>query len=726
VDIWPGNAFPLGATYDGNGTNFSVFSEAASGVELCLLDVDEATGTSLPKVDGVPPREHRIELHEVDGHCWHGYVPGIGPGTRYGYRVHAPWEPRQGRWGNPAKLLLDPYARAVQGQVEWDPACFAYTFGRPFERNDADSAPFAPQSIVCNPYFDWGNDRSPSVPMHETVIYELHVKGFTRRHPQVPEAQRGTYAGLTHPAVIDHLLSLGVTTVELQPVHQFVHDHHLVQRGLRNYWGYNSIGFFAPHNEYAATKRIGGQVEEFKQMVRVLHEAGIEVILDVVYNHTAEGNHLGPMLAFKGIDNLAYYRVTDDPRYYMDYTGTGNTLNMRHPHVLQLVMDSLRYWVSEMHVDGFRFDLAAALARGLHDVDRLSAFFDLIQQDPVVGQVKLIAEPWDIGAGGYQVGNFPPHWSEWNGKYRDTVRDYWRGEDQTLAEFAARFTGSSDLYESDSRHPSASINFVTAHDGFTLADLVSYNGKHNEANGEHNHDGESYNRSWNCGVEGPTGDPDVLELRRRQQRNFLTTLLLSQGVPMIVAGDEMGRSQHGNNNVYCQDNETSWLDWQGLLGTTGASPQSGRGTSDLVEFTRALARLRHEHPVFHRRRWFSGSSIRGAGAREIAWFRPDGSEMQDEDWETGYAKVVGVALDGNAIPYPGPRGEHLTDDVFLLLFNAHHEPLPWTLPSSFATLWTVVVDTTTSAVGAGESYKASEQLLVAARSVVVLQGDRDD
>jgi isoamylase len=718
VEIWPGSAFPLGATYDGTGTNFSLFSEAAERVELCLIDVDEATGTSLPKFDGIPPREQRIELSEVDGHCWHGYVPGIGPGTRYGFRVHGRWEPRRGRWCNPDKLLLDPYARAVQGRVEWDPACFAYTFGKPLERNEADSAPFVPQSIVCNPFFDWGNDRSPAIPMHETVIYELHVKGFTRLHPHVPAEQRGTYAGLTHPAVIDHLLSLGITTVELQPVHQFVHDHHLVEKGLRNYWGYNSIGFFAPHNEYAATNRIGGQVEEFKQLVRVMHEAGIEVILDVVYNHTAEGNHLGPMLAFKGIDNLAYYRVTDNPTFYMDYTGTGNTLNMRHPHVLQLVMDSLRYWVSEMHVDGFRFDLASTLARGLHDVDRLSAFFDLIQQDPVVGQVKLIAEPWDVGEGGYQVGNFPPHWSEWNGKYRDTVRDYWRGEDQKLAEFAARFTGSSDLYEFDSRHPSASINFVTAHDGFTLADLVSYNEKHNEANGEDNNDGESHNRSWNCGAEGPTDDPAIQDLRLRQQRNFLTTLLLSQGVPMIVAGDELGRSQGGNNNAYCQDNEVSWLDWAGL----GVLDSGERPDGSLLDFTRAVARLRREHPVFHRRRWFRGHAMRGVDKREIAWLRPDGSEMADEDWEAGYVKVVGVALDGNAIPYPGPRGEHITDDVFLLLFNAHHEALPWTLPSVFAPAWTVMINTVTSLVG-GDTYKAGESMIVDARSVVVLRGD---
>ena len=711
MELWPGSAFPLGASYDGNGTNFSLFSEAAHMVELCLLDVDEATGTSLPKFEGIPPRERRIELTEVDGHCWHGFVPEIGPGTRYGYRVHGPWDPARGQWCNPDKLLLDPYARAIEGNVRWDEACFAYTFGDPLDRSTVDSAPFVPQAIVPNPYFDWGNDRPPRIPMHETVIYELHVKGFTQRHPDVPREHRGTYAGLTHPAVIEHLQSLGVTTIELQPVHQFVHDHHLVERNLRNYWGYNSIGFFAPHHEYAATNRIGGQVEEFKQMVRVVHEAGMEVILDVVYNHTAEGNHLGPMLSFKGIDNLAYYRVTKDPLYYMDYTGTGNTLNMQHPHSLQLVMDSLRYWVSEMHVDGFRFDLASTLARGLHDVDRLSAFFELIQQDPVISQVKLIAEPWDIGEGGYQVGNFPAQWSEWNGKYRDTVRDYWRGEDQTLQEFASRLTGSSDLYESDSRRPSASINFVTAHDGFTLADLVSYNDKRNMANGEDGNDGESHNRSWNCGAEGPTDEPDVNELRRRQQRNFLTTLLLSQGVPMLLSGDEMGRTQQGNNNVYCQDNELSWVDWG-----------DAKENSDLLEFTRHVAALRRDHPVFRRRRWFKGRNIRSSAEREIAWFNPDGSEMSDRDWEAGYTKVFAVVLNGAGIPYPGPRGERITDDAFLLLFNAHYEPLEWTLPTDFSPFWTVEIDTSHPVRPHPQTWKAGDSLRLDARSVMVLSG----
>jgi isoamylase len=693
AEVWPGSAYPLGPTYDGNGTNFSLFSEVAEKVVLCLID---DTG-----------EESCIELREVDGYCWHGYVPGVGPGTRYGYRVHGPWNPAEGQFCNPAKLLLDPYAKAIDGEVEWDDACFPYRFDDPDVANEEDSAPFVPKSLVHNPFFDWGADRHPGIPMHDTVIYEAHVKGLTALHPELPEEIRGTYSGLTHPAVIQHLVDLGITTVELQPVHQFVHDHHLQERGLRNYWGYNTIGFFAPHNGYSSTNRLGGQVEEFKHMVKVLHEAGLEVILDVVYNHTAEGNHLGPMLSFKGIDNGAYYRLGDDPRYYMDYTGTGNTLNMRHPHVLQLVMDSLRYWVTEMHVDGFRFDLASTLARGLHEVDRLSAFFDLIQQDPVVSQVKLIAEPWDVGDGGYQVGNFPAVWSEWNGKYRDTVRDFWRGEDQTLQELASRFTGSSDLYQSDSRHPAASINFVTAHDGFTLADLVSYNDKHNEANGEDNNDGESHNRSWNCGAEGPTDDPEILALRLRQQENMLTTLLLSQGVPMILAGDEMGRSQGGNNNAYCQDNEISWLDWSDAEQSAG-----------LLEFTRRLTRLRRDHPVFHRRRWFAGRPIRGAGA-DIAWYRSDGCEMDDHDWEAGFAKSVGVLLNGNAIPWPGPRGEQIADDSFFVIFNAHHEDLDWKLADDLGTGWCRAVDTSGSDVD--PQAEVSGTFTVAARSTVVLQ-----
>jgi isoamylase len=521
--VWPGHPYPLGATFDGVGTNFSLFSEHAEGVELCLFD-DAG-------------QERRIPMREVTGHVWHAYLPDVDPGQRYGYRVHGPYDPGSGHRFNPTKLMIDPYTKAVDGNVEFDEAVFSYRFDDPDAVNDADSAPFMPRSVVVNPFFDWEGDRLLRRPMHETVIYEVHVKGFTQRHPDVPEDLRGTYAGLATEPAIAHLRDLGVTAVELLPIHQFVHHAHLRERGLRNYWGYDSIGYLAPHHEYAATDRVGGQVQEFKQMVKALHAEGIEVILDVVYNHTAEGNHMGPTLSFRGIDNASYYRlVEDDPQYYMDYTGTGNSLNARSPFVLQLIMDSLRYWVTEMHVDGFRFDLASTLARELHDVDKLSAFFDIVQQDPVVSQVKLIAEPWDVGEGGYQVGNFPPVWSEWNGRYRDTVRDYWRGEPATLGELAERLTGSSDLYKSDTRRPVASINFVTAHDGFTLADLVSYNEKHNEANGEGGADGADDNRSWNHGVEGPTDDPEVLALRRRQQRNILTTLLLSQGVPMLLGG----------------------------------------------------------------------------------------------------------------------------------------------------------------------------------------------
>ena len=546
--IAAGRPFPLGATYDGIGTNFAVFSEAAERVELCLLDEG-----------GV---ERRIDMPEVTALCWHAYLPGVVPGQRYGYRVHGPWAPAEGHRCNPAKLLLDPYAKAIDGNVTWNEAVFPYSFGRPDERNDLDSAPYVPQSVVTTPFFDWGADRPLEIPWHHTILYEVHVKAFTARHPELPPEMRGTYAGLTHPAILRYLRRLGITAVELLPVHHFVHDAHLLERGLRNHWGYNSIGYFAPHQEYALEGPRDRQVQEFKGMVKTLHREGIEVILDVVYNHTAEGNHLGPVLSMKGLDNAAYYRLVEgDRRYYMDYTGTGNSLNMRNPHVLQLIMDSLRYWVEEMHVDGFRFDLASTLARELHDVDRLSAFFDLIQQDPVVGRVKLIAEPWDVGEGGYQVGNFPPLWSEWNGKYRDNARDFWRGTDRTLGEFAYRLTGSSDLYATTGRRPYASINFVTAHDGFTLHDLVSYNEKHNEANGEDGRDGENHNRSWNCGVEGPTDDPAVLALRARQKRNLLTTLVLSQGVPMLLGGDEIGRTQRGINNAYCQYNEVAWFDW---------------------------------------------------------------------------------------------------------------------------------------------------------------------
>ena len=702
IEAWPGRPYPLGATYDGAGTNFSLFSEVAEGVELCLV-ADDGTET-------------RVALDEVDAHCWHAYLPGAGPGQRYGYRVHGPWDPRRGLRCNPAKLLLDPYAKAVAGEVDWNPACFGYLPGDEDSRNDLDSGPHVPKSVVHSPYFDWGTDRPPTTPLHESVIYETHVKGFTVRHPGIPEALRGTYAGLGHPVAVEHLTTLGVTAVELLPVHQFVHDAHLVERGLRNYWGYNSIGFFAPHNGYASGG-LGEQVQEFKAMVRALHEAGIEVILDVVYNHTAEGNHLGPVLSFKGIDNHAYYRlVPDDPRHYYDTTGTGNSLNVGHPRSLQLIMDSLRYWVTEMHVDGFRFDLAASLARQFHEVDRLSAFFDLIQQDPVVSQVKLIAEPWDVGDGGYQVGNFPPVWSEWNGKFRDTVRDFWRGEPATVPELASRLTGSSDLYQSDSRRPVASINFVTAHDGFTLSDLVSYDEKHNDANGEDNRDGESFNRSWNCGVEGPTEDPIVLALRRRQQRNLLATLFLSQGVPMLLGGDEIGRTQRGNNNAYCQDNELSWYDW-------------GHVDEPLLATTRALIALRRAHPAFRRRRWFQGRPIRGTV--DIGWYRPDGKEMDDADWESGFARSVAVFLNGEAVPDRDERGRHITDDWFFVVLNAHDEAIDWTVPTHGVRRWEVLADTaeaeedgTFDLAGArrarGRVVHAGTTRRVGARSCVVL------
>ncbi|HEU5163051.1 MAG TPA: glycogen debranching protein GlgX [Thermoanaerobaculia bacterium] len=666
--VWPGKPFPLGANYDGNGTNFSLFSEVADKVELCLFAED---GT-----------ETRIPLPEMTAFCWHGYLPDIGPGQRYGYRVHGPWAPDEGNRCNPNKLLIDPYAKSIAGSVEWNEAVFPYHFDNPEgSKNDADSGKFVPKSVVIDPYFEWEDDHRPNTPWHETVIYEVHVKGFTARHPKIPEDIRGTYAGLAHPVSIRHLKQLGVTAVELLPIHHFIHDAHLVERGLSNYWGYNSIGYLAPHSGYASAQRPGRQVQEFKQMVKTLHQAGMEVILDVVYNHTAEGNHLGPMLAFKGIDNAAYYRLMADQRhYYMDYTGTGNSLNMRHPHVLQLIMDSLRYWVVEMHVDGFRFDLASTLARELHDVDRLSAFFDIIQQDPVISQVKLIAEPWDVGEGGYQVGNFPPLWSEWNGKYRDSVRDFWRGTDQTLGELANRFTGSSDLYAEDGRRPYASINFITAHDGFTMRDLVSYNEKHNEANGEDNKDGESHNRSWNCGEEGDTENEEVLALRRRQVRNFLTTLFLSQGIPMLLGGDELGRTQRGNNNAYCQDNEISWYDWENV-------------DQDLFEFTQRLIEIRTDHPVFRRRRYFLGRPLRGEGVSDIGWFRPDGEAMSEQDWG-GNARSLGIFLNGKAIPTPDEKGQQIVDEDFFVIINAHHEPVTFRLPSEqWGKKWIKIVDT---------------------------------
>ncbi|MER7953908.1 glycogen debranching protein GlgX [Streptomyces sp. NPDC096030] len=672
MQVWPGQAYPLGATYDGAGTNFAVFSEAAHRIELCLIHDDGS--------------ETAVELRETDAFVRHAYLPGVMPGQRYGFRVHGPYAPEHGQRCNSAKLLLDPYARAVSGSIGWGEAVYGYHFGRPDSRNDLDSAPHMMTSVVVNPYFDWGDDRRPRTDYHRTVIYEAHVKGLTMLHPELPEELRGTYAGLAHPAVIGHLKELGVTALELMPVHQFVNDHRLVDAGLSNYWGYNTIGFFAPHNAYASWGDRGQQVLEFKSAVRALHQAGIEVILDVVYNHTAEGNHLGPTLSFRGLDNPSYYRLANDQRYYTDTTGTGNSLLMRSPHVLQLIMDSLRYWVTEMHVDGFRFDLAATLARQFHEVDRLSSFFDLVQQDPVVSQVKLIAEPWDVGEGGYQVGNFPPLWTEWNGKYRDCVRDLWRGEPRTLAEFASRLTGSSDLYQDDGRRPLASVNFVTCHDGFTLRDLVSYDGKHNEANGEGNRDGESYNRSWNCGAEGDTDDIGIRELRARQMRNFLATLMLSQGVPMLSHGDEFGRTQGGNNNAYCQDNEVSWVRWP----EPGASEE---GT--LLEFTRAMVRLRRDHPVFRRRRFFHGRPVEGTHDEltDIAWFTPEGEEMTARDWQAAHAQALSVFLNGNAISEPGLQGERIADDSFLLMFNASAQELEFEVPISHGESWRVVVDT---------------------------------
>ena len=699
MQVWPGSSYPLGATYDGMGTNFSLFSEVATRVELCLFD-DAG-------------RETKIDLPETDGFVWHGYLPNVGPGQRYGYRVHGPYDPGAGLRCNPRKLLLDPYAKAIDGKVDWHPSLFSYQFDQQDQRNDDDSAPFLPKAVVVNPYFNWGTDRPPNRPYNETVIYEAHVKGLTFLNKDIPLEMRGTYAGLGHPSMIAHLQKLGVTAVELMPVHQFIHDHTLRQRGLRNYWGYNTIGFFAPDAAYASSGTAGQQVQEFKAMVRDLHEAGIEVILDVVYNHTAEGNHFGPTLSMRGIDNGAYYRLVEgQPEYYMDYTGTGNTLNVRHPHTLQLIMDSLRYWVLEMHVDGFRFDLASTLAREFYDVDRLSAFFDLVQQDPTVSQVKLIAEPWDVGPGGYQVGNFPPHWTEWNGAYRDTVRDFWRGEPATLGEFAGRITGSPDLYEHSGRRPVASINFVTAHDGFTLRDLVSYNEKHNEANGEGNRDGESHNRSWNCGVEGDTDDLEILELRAQQRRNFIATLFLSQGVPMLLHGDETGRTQRGNNNCYCQDNDITWLDWANV-------------DEQLVDFTARVSELRREHPVFRRRRFFNGRPVRrGAGEPlpDIAWFTPDAREMAEEDWEAGFGKSVAVYLNGDGIPDRNSRGERVTDDSFIMIFNAHDGSIDFTLPSSeYGAKWELVLDTATPQQAEPAPAAAQSTLTVEARSVAVLR-----
>ncbi len=680
--VWPGRPYPLGATWDGMGVNFALFSEHAQRVELCLFD-------------GKGRREiQRIPLQEQTDQVWHGYLPEARPGLLYGYRVHGPYQPEQGHRFNPNKLLLDPYAKDIHGELRWSDAHFGYRIGSKREdlsfdrRNNASGMP---KCRVIDPAFTWGDDRPPNTPWHDTVIYELHVKGLSHLHPEVPPRLRGTYAGLASEPVIDHFKHLGVTAVELMPVHALVDDRHLVARGLRNYWGYNSIGFFAPDSRYSAS----GHISEFKTMVKSLHAAGIEVILDVVYNHTAEGNQWGPTLSFRGIDNAAYYRLMPDgPRHYMDYTGCGNTLNMMHPRVLQLIMDSLRYWVLDMHVDGFRFDLAAALARELREVDRLGAFFDIIHQDPVLSQVKLIAEPWDLGEGGYQVGNFPIGWTEWNGQYRDAIRSYWQGEGGRIGELAYRLTGSSDLYEHGGRKPYASINFITAHDGFTLQDLVSYNEKHNEANGEDNRDGESHNRSWNCGVEGATDDPKILALRARQKRNLLATLLLSQGVPMILAGDEMGRSQDGNNNAYCQDSDLSWMDWK------LTSEQS-----EFMAFVRHLLSLRRAHPTFRRRRFFEGRRIYGKDIKDIVWLNPDGREMSDEQWNHAFARCLGVYLAGSAIDERDERGCYVSDDDFLMLFNAHHEALPFQLPDFNGGLgWRLLIDTASAAAPPSTAY----------------------
>jgi glycogen operon protein len=692
---------PLGAHFDGEGVNFSLFSENATGVELCLYD-----GPSGDQERG------RIDLKERTDLIWHAYVPGAGPGLRYGYRVHGPYEPEQGHRFNPAKLLLDPYARAIDGEVVLHDETFAYPLGHPdgdLVKDERDSGPFMPKCVVVDPADKRQVERLQR-PWDGRPIYEMHVKGFTQACAKVPERLRGTYAGLAEGPSIEYLKALGVESVELMPVHQFVVDRHLREKGLTNYWGYNSIGFFAPDPRYAVARADGAHVAEFRGMVRALHEAGIEVILDVVYNHTAEGNHLGPTLSFRGIDNASYYRlVHDNRRYYMDYTGTGNTLNMVHPRTLQLLMDSLRYWALEIGVDGFRFDLASTLARELHEVDRLGSFFDIIGQDPVISRLKLIAEPWDVGEGGYQVGNFPPLWSEWNGKYRDAVRDYWRGEPQTLGEFAHRFTGSSDLYQDDGRRPFASVNFVTAHDGFTLRDLVSYNEKHNEANGEENRDGESHNRSWNCGAEGPTEDEGVRALRARQKRNFLATLLLSQGVPMLVMGDESGRTQRGNNNAYCQDNEISWMDWS-------------RVDESLLDFTRRLIRLRDEHPVFRRRGWFKGRPIHGK-ASDIGWLTPDGVEMSEENWGEGHARSVGVFLNGATVGAVEPRGLPVKDASFYVIFNAHHESVPFKLPGEpWGRSWATVFDTGRGwAEDEAPERPAGHELIAEGRSVVLLR-----
>ena len=702
IVTYPGKSFPLGATWDGNGVNFTLYAENATGVDLCLFNTihDEVESS-------------RIQITEFSDLIWHIYIPGLKPGQLYGYRVYGPYEPDNGHRFNPNKLLIDPYAKAIAGTINWDDSLFGYEVGNQEEDlsfSKTDNAPFIPKSVVIDHNFDWENDESPKVAYYNSVIYEAHVKGFTKLHPDIPEEIRGTYAGIAHPVSINYLKNLGITAIELMPVHHFLADRHLIEKGLTNYWGYNTIGFFAPDSRYASCNVLGEQVVEFKNMVKELHKAGIEVILDVVYNHTGEGSQLGPTLSFRGIDNSSYYRlVDDDKRFYMDYTGTGNPLNANLPNVLRLMMDRLRYWIIDMHIDGFRFDLAATLARELHEVNRLSAFFDIIHQDPIISQVKLIAEPWDLGEGGYQVGKFPSGWAEWNGKYRDSIRDYWSGTESMLAEFADRITGSSDLYKSY-RRPTASINFVTAHDGFTLNDLVTYNEKHNEANGEDNNDGENHNRSWNCGVEGPTDDETINLLRCKQKRNFLTTLFLSQGVPMMIAGDEMGRTQQGNNNSYCQDNEISWINWEAM-------------DKNLQAFTSMLIKLRKEHAAFSRNNWFKGEAVKEEGPADIAWFLPNGNEMNDDNWSHDFAKSVAVFLNGLGLHSVNAEGDKVVDDSFYIIFNAHDEALSYKLPkAAYAKDWDLLIDTGKEHMDSATStFKAEDTIQVAGRSVVLLQ-----
>jgi isoamylase len=703
LQVWPGKSYPLGATWDGRGTNFALFSENATAVDLCLFDEED--------------RETRLRLTEKNHFVWHGYIPGIKPGQRYGYRVYGNFMPNSGDRFNANKLLIDPYAKAIAGDVVNAEAIYGYpweTEAGDLGFSELDNTPYMPKCVVIDESFDWEGDELLRIPMYKTIIYETHVRGFTKLHPDIPEPLRGTYAGLAHPAAITHLKSLGITAVELLPTHQFLtHPGHLEGKDLSNYWGYDSINYFSPHSAYSSSGVRGEQVREFKEMVKALHKAGIEVILDVVYNHTGEGNHFGPTLSFRGIDNQSYYRLVEDQeRYYMDFTGCGNSLNVRHPQVLKLITDSLRYWVQEMHVDGFRFDLASALARELYEVNNLAAFFNIIHQDPILSTVKLIAEPWDVGEGGYQIGNFPLLWSEWNGKYRDTMRDFWRGQDSSLSEFALRFTGSSDLYEINGRKPSASINFITAHDGYPLRDLVSYNDRHNEANGENNQDGHDDNRSWNCGEEGETDDPEILALRSRQQRNFLVTLILSEGVPMLLAGDEFGRTQKGNNNAYCQDNEISWLDWSLV--------QKNR---ELLDFTRNLIAFHHQNPVFRRRNWFQGRQIHGSGVRDIAWFDSTGEEMTEKQWQQEFIKTISIFLNGEELDAPSETGKRIIGNSFFLCFNTYHEPINFLLPEDLQKWeWQVIIDTTEpNFIHDGEIYMKDEKLPVTERSLVILR-----